>query len=144
MSIPSLAFRISISVLAIVAPKVTDASAEPAGATEAYKTIYERCGEKWGFPGGIAACLTDEEQVAGMRLGHAYDNALRILAPKPRAALRESQRSWLKYQENYCAILESLPSITREGPTFGKLAKAGCLLRTTLTRLDEVDALAEP
>ena len=87
------------------------------------------------MPGPIAACLFEKEEVFGNELQQVYNKAL-TLAGTNNTLLRESQRSWLKYQESDCKLDEVWSSV--EGPAYGRNAKAQCLLRTTLQRLQDL------
>jgi uncharacterized protein YecT (DUF1311 family) len=97
--------------------------------------LNQECGEQWGFPGPHARCLLEKEEAFGKELEQVYKKAL-TLAGKNDTLLRENQRSWLKYQESGCKLDEVL--LRKEGPNFGRRAAAGCLLRTTLERLQEL------
>jgi uncharacterized protein YecT (DUF1311 family) len=104
-------------------------------ADERFHKLYEECGEQKLIPGAIAGCLLEKEEAFGKELEQVYKKAL-TLAGANDTLLRENQRSWLKYQESGCKLDEVL--LRREGNIYGRLAKAGCLLRTTLERLQEV------
>src|SRR5262249_4862643 len=76
-----------------------------------------------------------KEEAFGKDLEHTYKKAL-ALAGTNDTLLRENQRSWLKYQESQCE-LEKVTGST-EGPGYGLLARAACLLHSTLARLQEL------
>lgn len=76
-------------------------SAEPA-----VEEIHRRCGEQWGVPGAIASCLLEEERRYGIELERAYRELINEQGDAHAAVLRESQRAWLKYQENNCRFYE--------------------------------------
>jgi uncharacterized protein YecT (DUF1311 family) len=101
---------------------------------ELFQKLYQEC-EQEGMPGVIAACLFEKEEVFGKELQQVYNKAL-ALAGTNNTLLRESQRSWLKYQESDCKLDEVWSSV--EGTGYGRNAKAQCLLRTTLQRLQDL------
>lgn len=116
-------------------------SQETAPFAQLAQIIHRHCGEKEGFLGGIAICVYQEEEEYGKVLAAEYNKALQQLPTSAQARLRESQRAWLVYQKTYCDLLRDLPSITFEGPGFAALARANCLLRTTLERLDAIQII---
>jgi uncharacterized protein YecT (DUF1311 family) len=82
----------------------------------------------------------EKEQEYGKELDQAYRKAL-TLAGTNKPLLRESQRSWLKYQEGTCKLHEVL--MTSEGTGIARLSAAGCLLTLTLERLEELRWMAD-
>jgi len=104
-------------------------------ADDLFHKLWEECGEQEGIPGAIAVCVLEKEKVFGKELEQVYKKAL-ALAGANDTLLRESQRSWLKYQESACKLDEALGSL--EGNVYGRAVKAGCLLSTTLKRLQEL------
>ena len=101
--------------------------------------LYQECGEQELIPGAIAGCVLEKEEAFGKELEQVYKKAL-TLAGKNNTLLRESQRSWLKYQESDCKLDEVWSSV--EGAVYGRSAKAQCLLRTTLQRLHDLREIA--
>jgi uncharacterized protein YecT (DUF1311 family) len=97
--------------------------------------LFEECGEQEQIPGAIAGCLLEKEEAFGKELEQVYKRAL-TLAGANDTLLRENQRSWLKYQESGYKLDEVL--LRQEGNMYGRSAKAGCLLKTTLERLQEL------
>jgi uncharacterized protein YecT (DUF1311 family) len=83
---------------AIATPK---ASGEPTSAVETIVTrIYERCGEKEGFPAAIAGCIIrEEEQNFGRQLEARYKELITHQDKEWVGTLRTSQRAWLQYQK---------------------------------------------
>jgi len=65
--------------------------------------LFEECGEQELQPGPIATCLFEKEEAFGKELEQVYKKAL-TLTGKNNTLLRESQRSWLKYQESDCGL----------------------------------------
>jgi uncharacterized protein YecT (DUF1311 family) len=106
---------------------------------ELYHRLHEECVE-YGFPGAIAGCLLEKDKEYGKELDQAYRKAL-TLAETNKPLLRESQRSWLKYQESTCKLYEVL--MTFEGPGIARRSAAGCLLGMTLQRLEELRWMAD-
>jgi uncharacterized protein YecT (DUF1311 family) len=97
--------------------------------------LHQECVEQWGAIGPIASCMFEKEEAFGKELEQVYKKAL-TLAGTNDTLLRENQRSWLKYQESGCKLDEVL--LRQEGNSYGRAAKAQCLLRTTLERLQEL------
>src|SRR5262249_10429143 len=97
--------------------------------------LHQECVEEWQAIGGIASCMFDKEEAFGKELEQIYKKALK-LAGKNNTLLRENQRIWLKYQESDCKLDEVWSSV--EGAVYGRSAKAQCLLRTTLQRLQHL------
>ena len=102
---------------------------------ELFQKLYQECKEQYAMPTPIAGCLLEKEEAFGKELEQVYKKAL-TLAGKNDSLLRESQRSWLKYQESDCKLDEVWSSV--EGPGYGRNAKAQCLLITTLRRLQRL------
>jgi uncharacterized protein YecT (DUF1311 family) len=102
--------------------------------------LHEECVEQYGFHGAIAGCLLDKDKAYGKELDQAYRKAL-TLAGTNKRQLRESQTNWLKYQESTCKLYEVL--MTHEGAGIARLSLAGCLLETTLQRLEELRWMAD-
>ena len=100
--------------------------------------LYAQCGERWGFPGAIAECLLEKEREFGKQLDQFYRQAI-VAAGSNAPLLRESQRSWLKYQESNCKFHEKRWS--EEGRGIARALSARCLLLTTLQRLEELKNL---
>jgi len=106
---------------------------------ERYHRLKEEC-VQWGIPGPIAGCLLEKDKEYGKELDQAYRKAL-ALAGTNKALLRESQRSWHKYQESTCKLYEVLA--TSEGEGVARLSLGGCLLPLTLQRLEELRWMAD-
>jgi uncharacterized protein YecT (DUF1311 family) len=97
--------------------------------------LHDECVEREGIHGAIGGCLLDKEKEYGKEVDQTYRKAL-TLAGTNKPLLRESQRSWLKYQESTCKLHEVV--MTVEGRAIARLSLAGCLLETTLVRLQEL------
>jgi uncharacterized protein YecT (DUF1311 family) len=102
---------------------------------ELFQKLYQGCEEQDVMPGPIAACLFEKEEAFGRELEQVYNKAV-ALAGTNNTLLRESQRSWLKYQESDCKLHEVWSSV--EGSVYGRNAKAQCLLTMTLQRLQDL------
>ncbi len=105
------------------------------------EALYNICGERWGTPGAIALCLEEEDKRAGAKLTKLYKAALMRMPYPDQTLVREAQRAWLKHQGAQCAIAQRLSE--REGIAIGALAKARCILRSTLQRILELERLLE-
>lgn len=96
-----------------------------------FETIYDECGNKWGFPGAIATCLLENDKTYGGSLTVVYNLLLERETTERANALRESQRAWLKYQKKKC---EYASAIAAPYGSWAPLAKSSCLLKSTLER----------
>jgi uncharacterized protein YecT (DUF1311 family) len=114
-------------------------------ALETAEGILDRCVEEWGFPNAIAECVDAVEARYGKQLAETY-NRLRKTSGVNDILLRDAQRAWLSYQKQNCELhvamnLFESPSIPFP-PGVSRLAGSFCSLRTTLQRLEELNALA--
>jgi uncharacterized protein YecT (DUF1311 family) len=103
--------------------------------SELAEKLYRECGERWGAPGAIAGCLLEQEKAFGNELAQVYKKALTVVATNA-PLLRETQRSWLKYQGATCKFHELYAR--KEGSGIARALEARCLLLTTLQRLEEL------
>ena len=62
-----------------------------------------------------------------------------LQTPDTNKALIEAQRSWLTFQEKNCKFHRGVLSF--DGAANGDAAEALCMLRTTMQRLAELEAL---
>jgi uncharacterized protein YecT (DUF1311 family) len=104
-------------------------------ANERADRVYQECGERFGVPGAIAMCVLKKDKSYGDELEQVYKETL-VLSGANKTLLRDDQRSWLKYQETSCKLVEM--QIKYEGPNIGRAAAAKCLLKMTLQRLAEL------
>jgi len=104
-------------------------------AQELAERLYDECGQEQGVPGAIATCVREKEKAFGKELDQVYKKAL-TLAGTNKPLLRENQRNWLKYQESTCKFQGQL--MKPEGGYIWAATEAGCLLRMTLERLEEL------
>lgn len=112
------------------------------GRTDAAVERHQRaCGEAFGFPGAVATCLLDREKEYGAELARSYESLKRREAGTRATMLVESQRAWLTYQDTTCKLYDR--TFAEDGANIGKASAALCLLRTTLTRLEELDGLLQ-
>jgi len=105
---------------------------------ELTEVSYQECGDRWGFAGPIADCLLEKEKAFGSHLEQVYRKALTVDTTSA-PLLRESQRSWLKFQEITCKFQKVYAR--KEGPGVARALAARCLLLTTLQRLEELQRL---
>lgn len=82
-------------------------------ADDLFHKLYEECGEQEGIPGAIAVCVLEKEKAFGKELEQVYKKAL-ALAGANDTLLRESQKSWLKYQGSACKCGRSAGKPGRE------------------------------
>jgi uncharacterized protein YecT (DUF1311 family) len=123
------------SIAALFLATGTAHATDELNADELAHKLYAECKEQGLFLGAVGGCLLEKEEAFGKELEQVYKKAL-MLAGKNDTLLRESQRSWLKYQENFCKLHEVLSR--QEGFGYGRQAKGACLLYTTLQRLWEL------
>lgn len=102
------------------------------------QAVINECGEREGLPGPTAACIRARESRFGEELQKAYETAL-AQRFNDAALIRDSQRSWLNYQQTSCQHL----AVRARGSVFAHSFEASCLLTTTLDRLQELRSLAQ-
>src|SRR6516165_5731346 len=105
--------------LALFLATGTAHAADELNSDELAHKLYKECREQGLFPGAIGGCLLEKEAAFGKELEQVYKKAL-MLAGKNDTLLRESQRSWLKYQESSCKLNEVLSR--QEGNGYGRQA----------------------
>jgi uncharacterized protein YecT (DUF1311 family) len=115
-------------------------AADDRNINELVDSIYNKCGEEWGFPGAIANCVLEKEKEYGELLAQTYERAI-IAAGKNASLLRESQKNWLTYQQTNCNFHQQRYSVEGQGISYA--ISATCMLRTTLQRLEELRQLAK-
>ena len=103
---------------------------------ELLEQIDQRCGESEMLPVAIAKCLLDEEHRYGLELAERYRLLMVQQLDVAKNLLRDSQRAWLTYQKASCGFHQMRFASERSG--IDQVARAHCLLRTTLQRLDEL------
>lgn len=82
-----------------------------------------------GVTPAMAACFADDYKVADGELNRAYGAAMQRLSTRKKAALRTSQRAWIKRRDAVCARVT--------GPdkgTMQRLEYPQCLAKETRTR----------
>lgn len=123
-----------LAMLLLLAAPCTTARAE-----DKVEEIQRQCGQEYADPFALAKCLSAEEKDYGRRLAAAYKKVAELQTPEAKKILVEAQRSWLAYQEKNCAFHKS--TLSFEGGENGDAAAAQCMLRTTMQRLAELEAL---
>ena len=108
-------------------------------AEDAVEEVHRQCGAEYADPIALAKCLKAEEKDHGQRLAEAYRKVMELQTPDSKKALIEAQRSWLTFQEKDCKFHQSVLSF--KGAADGDAAAALCMLRTTMQRLAELEAL---
>jgi uncharacterized protein YecT (DUF1311 family) len=126
---------LTLAMISAASAQQTTQPSGPVTADELTDRLHQECGEQWGVPGAIAKCVLEKDEAFGKELEQVYKKAL-TLAGTNNTLLRENQRSWLKYQESSCKLVEA--QVRHEGPNIGRAAAARCLLRMTLERLKEL------
>lgn len=105
-----------------------------------FEQVQEECSE-WGFAGAIATCYLDKDKTLGSELTRTYNQLKQCYTRARSEELVSSQRAWITYQEKSCRLQER--AIEFEGPSIARLEYAGCLVKTTLARMQELRALLD-
>ena len=123
----------------LVALIVAVAASHGALAEDTVEDVNRQCGAEYADPFALAKCLRAEEKDYGKKLAETYREVGELLTPDTKKALIEAQRSWLTFQEKNCKFHRSVLSFY--GAVDGDAATALCMLRTTMHRLAELQAL---
>ena len=108
-------------------------------AEDTVEDVHRQCGAEYADPFALAKCLKAEEKDYGKKLAGTYRKVVELQTPDTKKALIEAQRSWLTFQEKNCKFHRSVLSF--DGAANGDAAAALCMLRTTMQRLAEFEAL---
>jgi uncharacterized protein YecT (DUF1311 family) len=108
-------------------------------AEDTVEDVHRQCGAEYADPFALTKCLKAEERDYGKRLADTYRKVMELQTPGTKKALIEAQRSWLTFQEQNCKFHRSVLSF--DGAADGDAAAALCMLRTTMQRLAEFEAL---
>jgi len=101
--------------------------------------IREACAGDGDFAAAIAGCLEQKDHEIGQELEQIYKRLVKELPRLDVTTLRETQRAWLKYQDQICRARERRNRM--EGPSFARSALASCSIETTLHRINELRLL---
>ena len=104
---------------------------------DAADKIHSQC--RNAEPDAVADCVLAKEKDYGRKLADKYQSVVELQGAAEKKLLVESQRAWLSYQEKSCKFHEQ--ALAFDGADAARAAGAVCLLRTTLQRLAEFDAL---
>lgn len=135
----TIAITIPSSLIAFSPPSLATEAGFRAPTDSFLQTIVTQCGEEWGLAGAVATCIQEHDEKIGKELAAVYGDLLRRLNKKASTALRDSQRSWLKFQSSYCRAVKLSPE--HEGPSIARLAEATCNLRTTVERKADLESM---
>ncbi len=108
-------------------------------AEDTVEDVHRQCGAEYADPFALAKCLKAEEKDYGKKLAETYRKVVELQTPDTKKALVEAQRAWLTFQEKNCKFHRSVLSF--DGAANGDAAAALCMLRTTMQRLAEFEAL---
>jgi len=110
----------------------TSASAAPPNPIEQrYTREYHQCMDNTGdVDSATADCLNSEIERQDARLNQAYVMVMRGLAPAPKAALRDSERTWVRQRDLQC----KRQAADELGGTLYGVMLAGCQLDETIKR----------
>jgi uncharacterized protein YecT (DUF1311 family) len=128
-----------LSPLALAALIVAVAASCGARAGDTVEEVHRQCGAEYADPFALAKCLKAEEKDYGKKLAETYRKVMELQTPDAKKALIEAQRAWLTFQEKNCTFHQRVLSF--DGAADGDAAAALCLLRTTMQRLAELEAL---
>jgi uncharacterized protein YecT (DUF1311 family) len=106
----------------------------------AFEQVQEECAE-FGFAGAMASCYLDKDKALGAELTGVYGQLRRCHSKAHEDALVASQRAWVAYQEQMCGFREK--AFEFEGPSIARRSYAGCLVKTTIERIQELRTLLE-
>ena len=134
--IPTMRFLRPLTLAALV---VAVAAGGGVRAEDTVEEVHRQCGAEYADRFALAKCLNAEEKDYGKRLAEAYRKVMELQMPDAKKALIAAQRSWLTFQEKNCAFHRSVLSF--DGAADGAAAAALCMLRTTMQRLAELEAL---
>ncbi|MGP1680507.1 MAG: lysozyme inhibitor LprI family protein [Burkholderiales bacterium] len=118
---------------------VAIAARHGAVAEDTFEDVNRQCGAEYADPFALTKCLKAEEKDYGKELAEAYRKVVELQTPDNKKALIEAQRSWLTFQEKNCKFHRRVLSF--DGAANGDAAAALCMLRTTMHRLAELEAL---
>ena len=103
--------------------------------TDAYKTCP-------GFASGVdpemLSCISAEFEVQDKRLNAAYARALAALPASRKASLRQAQRTWIAYRDQWCDI-----TYDRDSGSAERLGANSCGLAETILQTLKLEELAE-
>jgi uncharacterized protein YecT (DUF1311 family) len=125
--------------ITLAALTVAVAASGGAGAEDTVEDVHRQCGAEYADPFALAKCLKAEEKDYGKKLAKTYREVMELQTPEAKKALIEAQRAWLTFQENNCKFHRSVLSF--DGAANGDAAAALCMLRMTMQRLAELEAL---
>ncbi|NER60846.1 DUF1311 domain-containing protein [Pseudomonas sp. MAFF212428] len=100
---------------------------------------YAACLQAANTTVSMNACNNAEIEREDKRLNQVYKQAMAALGPVQKVKLRDAQRLWIKYIDSNCDLY-----FTLTGGTMDMLNGAGCRLRMTSQRADELEALQLP
>ncbi|HZX79938.1 MAG TPA: lysozyme inhibitor LprI family protein [Lysobacter sp.] len=108
-----------------------------AAADPAYSATHRQCMTRAdGVTASMVACITAEYRRVDARLNAAYRVALRQ-RPDRRDALVRAERAWLAYRTANCDYY-----LDPDGGTLARVAANDCVLRMTVERALELEAIA--
>lgn len=114
-------------------------------AREIVETESERCGQETregaGTTAAFANCIRNSEATVAEQLRRAYRYRVGRSSRLMRDALRETQRSWLRFRKTNCDYEEMIGEL--EGPSFGRAYRASCMLLSTAIRICQIEAFDE-
>ena len=108
-------------------------------AEDTVEEVNRQCGAEYADPFALTKCLRAEEKDYGKKLAETYRKVVDLQTPDTKKALIEAQRAWLTFQEKNCTFHRNVLSF--DGAANGDAAEALCMLRTTMQRLAELEAL---
>lgn len=122
--------KIRYSVLLAVAA-ATASIAAPNAADQRLTREYHRCMDTSGeIDANIANCNSEENDRQDGRLNQAYGMVMRQLPAPKKAALRQSERAWIRQRDLGC----KRDAEVEAGGTIYNVMLSGCILDETIKR----------
>lgn len=127
---------IAVIVAGLVAP--VQAYAADDAAAQQVERMYDGCRAENGAAGSVVACMERKDKETGQGLEDVYKRLVNGLPPSQVPTLRQSERDWLRYQDQTCKLEKRGAA---DGSNAARIAWAGCSIRTTLQRTAELREL---
>ncbi|HGY9624384.1 TPA: lysozyme inhibitor LprI family protein [Pseudomonas putida] len=106
---------------------------------EAPSSSYSQCMDKAMSTLAMSNCIVAETQVQDERLNRVYKQLMAKLEPSQQKALRDVQRTWIKYRDENCAFHGQV-----SGGTARQLEGGMCLMDLTRERAVELERVLSP
>ncbi len=111
-------------------------AAEDFGLTDTFKKCMDESG---GTSFNMSECVSAEAEFQDARLNSAYKKVLSGLPGDQKTALRNTQRSWIKYRDEKC----ELAGRRYDGGTIQPVIVTDCVMQMTAERSKELEGMIE-